>query len=661
VNCAFVGAGSVAKRYTAGLEESSLRLVAVCDRDRDRAEQLAATVGDPGVYTELSAMLAAESVPLVVNLTSHAAHANVTRTCLTADRHVFSEKPLALDAEEAADLVRLAADRELALGCAPENHRADAQRHARTLLEEGRLGPVRFVSASANVGRVTEWHDRPESFLKVGPLFDGAVYPLSLLVAWFGPVKRVRRADAPDVWPDDQGDDLTPQAPPHIEATLEFVDGPVVALRASFYVDHRSREFYGVELHGDDGTLYLDDTGALAASQDAITVRGGDRDPTVAPHPRPKRERPHLVGPERLAQTVDRGTPTRAGARRAAHVVAVCEAIETATTDGGGPVTVAGTLSATAHEPPSIRPVQTTQPDGLDRPDAIELPVVGFGCSRYRGGDKYVEPAMEAAVDAGYRLFDTAELYGNEWRLGNILTGAGGPNREAVFILGKPWRTNHGPGHLRQACVGSLAELGIESFDCYALHWPGAFVHRGELHRLSEQSITEQQQRTFPTDQNGTPIEAAHTLVEAWERLEALHDEGLTRTLGVCNVTLPQLARLVDDARIPPALVQVERHPYRPRTELVEWCHQQGIRVVAHSPLSAPELLSDSVVESVAKTAGMTPAEILLAWHIERDVVPIPSTSAATHAVSNLAAARCRLDTAMMERLDQLADPGFER
>jgi diketogulonate reductase-like aldo/keto reductase/predicted dehydrogenase len=659
VDCAFVGAGSVSERYAVGLAEAPLRVVATCDLDRGRAETLAGRVGDATAYTDLERMLAAESAPLVVNLTSHRAHAAVTEACLRADRHVFSEKPLALDAETAAGLVRTARERGLALGAAPENHLADAQRHAHRLAADGRLGTIRFASATANVGRVREWHDRPDSFLAVGPLFDGAVYPLSLLVAWFGRVERVRRADALDVWPGDRPEGA---ASPHLEATLEFADGPVVALRTSFYVDHRSREFYGLELHGDDGTLYLDDTGALAADRDAVTVRGGDREPTVAPHPRPRRERPHAAGPGRLARAIERGRPSRASARRAAHVVAVCETVATAAAGDGGPVSVDDGLNgvdrpAVGGSPP-VRPSTETSP--ADAGVAIRLPPVGFGCSRYRG-DGYVEPALGAALDAGYRLFDTAELYGNEWRLGELLAGPGSPSRESLFLLGKPWRTNHGPGHLRRACEGSLDELGVDAFDCYALHWPEAWAHRGELGELSRLPVEEQERRTFPTDDAGDPIEAAHSLVETWTRLEALYDDDLTRTLGVCNVTRPQLARLVDAARIPPALVQVERHPYRPRTDLVEWCHERGIRVVAHSPLSAPGLLSDPVVESVADDAGVTAAEALLAWHVTRGVVPIPSTTRADHAVSNLAAARCRLGEEEMDRLDALADPGFER
>lgn len=270
-------------------------------------------------------------------------------------------------------------------------------------------------------------------------------------------------------------------------------------------------------------------------------------------------------------------------------------------------------------------------------------------------------PALGAAMDAGYRLFDVAELYGNEYRVGELLAGAGGPDRESVFLLGKPWRTNHGPGDLRRACEGSLAELGVDAFDCYAVHWPGAWTHEGDLEALSKRPLSDQQELAFPTDESGEPRTAPHSLLETWRRMERLHADGLARTLGVCNVTLPQLARLADAASVPPALVQVERHPYRPRSALVEWCHRQGIRVVAHSPLSAPGLLADPVVERVAADAGLSPAQAVLAWNVTRGVVPIPTSATREHVVDNLASARHRLDASAMDRLDDLADPAFER
>ncbi|MFW6384996.1 MAG: Gfo/Idh/MocA family protein, partial [Halodesulfurarchaeum sp.] len=336
MKCAFVGAGAVAEKYASGIPESILELTAVCDREYERAEQLAAA-NDAKPYTDLDALLRDESAPLVVNLTSHRAHATVTRDCLAAGRHVFSEKPLALDVDEATALVSMADRRGLALGCAPINHLGEAQRHVERFLGDSRFGPIRLGYAHAHVGRVTGWHDSPDSYLSVGPLYDGTVYPLNLLIRWFGSVTRVRSADAIDVWPDHATP--SPDRPPHVESTVEFESGLVVRLTASFYVPHRSREFYGLELHGDGGSLYLADSGAFVADTNDVRVGGLGREYVAAPSPHPGRELSYVDGPERLALSVGRGNRPTADAKRGAHVVAICNAIETADSEGG-PVTV---------------------------------------------------------------------------------------------------------------------------------------------------------------------------------------------------------------------------------------------------------------------------------------------------------------------------------
>ncbi|MGM0399619.1 MAG: Gfo/Idh/MocA family protein, partial [Halobacteriota archaeon] len=185
MECVFVGAGAVAEQYADGLDDAPLSLTAVCDRRYDRAEALADAHGATA-YEDLTELVAAEAAPLVVNLTSHTAHAEVTETALKAGRHVFSEKPLAMRADRAAELLAIAERNDLALAAAPINHRGEAQRHAENLLGDRRFGEIRLAYAHAHVGRVTEWHENPESFLAVGPLYDGAVYPLNLLVSWFG-------------------------------------------------------------------------------------------------------------------------------------------------------------------------------------------------------------------------------------------------------------------------------------------------------------------------------------------------------------------------------------------------------------------------------------------------------------------------------------------
>lgn len=668
MDCAFVGAGSIAERYAAGLADSSLSLTAVCDLDRARAADLASAHGAEA-YGDLETLFDSDEAPLVVNLTSHAAHADVTRQCLTAGRHVFSEKPLALSTTAARELLTRAERAGLGLGCAPINDRCDAQRHAARLLAGGRFGPLEVGYAHAHVGRVPEWHDRPGSFLDVGPLYDGAVYPLTLLVSWFGPVTEVRVADALDAWPDRETH--TPDSATHVEATLAFDAGPTVRLTASTYVPHRSREFNSLELHGDDGSLYLADAGALVDERATVRVGGAGREYTPAPNPTPRGERRYLAGPERLAAGVQNGDVPIGSARRGAHVVAVCEAVEAAAATGdsqtvpdcGVPAEPEVNRSAPTVRPPA--PTLATDADSGpatragDGTAGLRLPPIGLGCSRYRNGE-YVDriESIATALDAGYRLLDSAELYGNEYRIGSLLAAPGTPDRERLFLISKVWNTNH--EHVREACEGTLEELGVDALDCYMLHWPDAWAYQGPLRELARLPPERQEALTFPK-RGGDRATADVALADTWRRMETLYEEGLTRSLGICNVSLSDVETLLETARVPLAIVQVESHPYQPREALVAACHERGIRVIAHSPLSAPGLLSEPALEEIAADHGVTPAAIVLAWQVDRGVVPIPSSTDSEHLVTNLAAARLSLTDRERARIDELADPDFER
>ena len=657
MNCLFVGAGAIATEYAAGLSNSPLSLAGVCDLDDERATMLANDHGCPA-FSDLEVALEAIGAPLVVNLTSHAAHAPVTRAALSDDRHVFSQKPLALDGDTAGELLTMARQQGLALGCAPTTPRAPSQRRAARLLTDGRLGPVRLGYAHAHVGRVTDWHDRPESFLEIGPLYDGGVYPLSLLVSWFGPVERVRAADALDIWP--ARESKRPTAPSHVEATLAFRSGPIVRLTASLYAPHRSREFYGLELHGDDGSLYLRGTGAMETDHDDVQFGRLGREYTSVPPQSSHYSSTYIDAVERLASSVADGTPSRSTGRRGAHVVAVCNAIETAA-ERSGPIDVP---DYGAMSDPVPTPVVTSADCGQpsDESRSLRLPPIGFGCSRYRDGE-YVDrvDSITAALDAGYRLLDSAELYGNEHRLGDLLSAPGAPGRECVFAIGKAWRTNHRREHLLEACAGSLSELGIGAFDCYTLHWPSALAHRGELSRLAERPIERQEALSFPEDDAGELETADVPLSTAWQNLEAVYNRGWAHTLGICNVSQAQLETILETGTVRPSLVQIERHPYRPQRDLVSFCHERGIRVVAHSPLSAPGLLDEPTLSDIGADYDLSPAGVVIAWNVTQGVVPIPSSTTPEHIVANLAAAGTRLSDGACERIGALRDPTFER
>ncbi|WP_103020355.1 aldo/keto reductase [Salinibacter altiplanensis] len=686
MNVAIVGCGHIASAYAEGLSTyPNLSLVATADLEKERAESLAAP-HEADAFGDVDALLAGSDADLVLNLTIHDAHAPVTRACLEAGRHVVSEKPLALDLETARGLVDLADRNDRVLACAPISGQADAQQYAARLLRTGHIGPVRMAYAVGNFGRTTEWNPNPEPFLRVGPLYDGAVYPLTVLTTIFGPVTEVRTADVSLLLEehDHDGHTLEVETPDHVAATLEMESGTLVQLTASLYVPHQTQHFSSLEVHGDAGSLYLDDCGNFDGDTDAPLLQVARLGEPYRPCPLPRRPAPlsYAATVAEAARAARSGGTPRASGRQAAHLVAAIEAIEACAEEGASvtvdpvgfsrpdllPWTRATEPHRTVHPllPNSADPAAATEsPSTLEGPedDAIDLPPIGFGCSRYRGGTTYVDldASMADALAAGVRLFDTAELYGTEATLGSLIEGPLGPPREQLFLVGKAWNTNHRPEHLRAAARDSLERLGIDTFDCYMLHWPTAWQHQGPLGDVSHLSHEEAATLTFPSDEAGEPLEADVTLAETWREMEALREDGRTDTLGICNVSRDQLASLLNFAAVPPAVVQVECHPYHHPTELIDLAHARGIRVIAHSPLSVPGLLDDDAIQPIASAHGVSTAQAVLRWNLQHGVVPIPSSTAPDHVHANADVCGFTLSEDEMATIDALHRSDFER
>jgi alcohol dehydrogenase (NADP+) len=679
MDVAIVGCGTIADRYAPGIaRESALDLVATTDLDGERAERLA-SAHDATACADLDTLLREGDASLVCNLTTHDAHAAITRECLEADTHVYSEKPLAMDAAEARELVELAANRELGLGCAPISLAGDAQQRAWRYLRGGRLGRVRTAYAECNVGRLTEWNSNPEPFLRAGPLYDGAVYPLTVLVGYFGPVLEVETAHTELLLAehDYEGGSFEVETPDHVIAVLRFADGVSVRLTASMYVPHRTRSFYDLEIHGDGGSLHLADAAAFDSDGSVAFARLGREYRRVPPQRSPS-NLTYASGVAETAAAINGQRTHYPDGARAAHLVAVIEAIEAAA-DSEEPIEVESggferptppetdpdraRLSSPSAASGAIaeRGAETTDgPENAAGTGELPMPPIGFGCSRYRGGEEYVDlrKSVEIALDAGYRLLDCAELYGNERRIGEILARPGSPDREALFILSKVWNTNHAPEHLRTACERSRDALGIETFDCYMLHWPEAWEHQGPLEDLAELSGAESDSLTFPTDEADNPTEADVTLAESWRAMESLVETGETRTLGVSNFSIAELEDLLQVAEIPPRVVQVGRDPYTPRENLLRFCAERDIRVMAHSPLSADGLLDESALGEIAADHDVTPAQVLLRWNVERGVIPIPSSTSEAHVIENADVFGFVLAEEDRERIASLERPG---
>jgi diketogulonate reductase-like aldo/keto reductase len=255
-----------------------------------------------------------------------------------------------------------------------------------------------------------------------------------------------------------------------------------------------------------------------------------------------------------------------------------------------------------------------------------EMPAVGFG-TLFRDLSVTTQ-AVKAALEAGFRHFDCAERYRNEEMVGVALQEvieAGKVRREDVFITTKLWNTNHRPERVEPAFEASCRRLQVDYIDCYLIHTPFAFKPGDDQD---------------PRDEHGRVIyDSGVTLIETWRALERLVDEGRCKSIGLSDITLERLQEIVAVARIKPAVVQVESHPYLPEWELLEYCQQHGIIVLAFAPLGhgmEPNVLEDSVITGIAKRIQKTPAQVALAWSVQRGVAFLTTSATPSHIKENI-------------------------
>src|SRR5579862_2053352 len=256
---------------------------------------------------------------------------------------------------------------------------------------------------------------------------------------------------------------------------------------------------------------------------------------------------------------------------------------------------------------------------------ASYIPALGFGT--LIPDPAVTMTATKDALEAGFRHFDCAERYGNEREVGKALKeglAAGGIAREDIFVTTKLWNSNHRPERVEPAFEASLERLGLSYLDLYLIHTPFAFQPGDEQD---------------PRDENGNVIyDREVTLLDTWRALESLVDRGRCRAIGLSDVTLDALRPLYESARIKPAAVQVESHPYLPETELLEFCKARGIVLLAFAPLGhgmKPGVLEDPVISAIAARVGKTPGQVLLAWAVQRGTALLTTPKNAARAREN--------------------------
>ena len=251
------------------------------------------------------------------------------------------------------------------------------------------------------------------------------------------------------------------------------------------------------------------------------------------------------------------------------------------------------------------------------------MPKIGLGTYRVKDSDECRE-SVKYAIEQGYRSIDTAMIYGNEETVGQgIKEGleSTGLSREDLFITSKLWLTDFGRQNVEEAYRQSVAKLGLDYLDLYLMHWPG-----------TNEAV----------------------MIDTWRGMEDLYKQNQVKNIGVSNFTPEHFEALLAQVSIKPVINQVEFHPYLTQNKLRKYLEAQNIIMESWSPLMNSQILHDEVINEVANEVGKTPAQVVIRWNIQHDVVVIPKSVTPHRIEENLDVWNFELSDNQMERIDQL-------
>lgn len=251
------------------------------------------------------------------------------------------------------------------------------------------------------------------------------------------------------------------------------------------------------------------------------------------------------------------------------------------------------------------------------------MPKIGLGTYRVKDSDECRE-SVKHAIEQGYRSIDTAMIYGNEETVGQgIKEGlkSTGLSREDLFITSKLWLTDFGRQNVEEAYRQSVEKLGLDYLDLYLMHWPG-----------TNEAV----------------------MIDSWRGMEDLYKQNQVKNIGVSNFTPEHFEALLAQVSIKPVINQVEFHPYLTQNKLRKYLEAQNIIMESWSPLMNSQILHDDVINEVANEVGKTPAQVVIRWNIQHDVVVIPKSVTPHRIEENLDVWNFELSDHQMERIDQL-------
>jgi len=249
----------------------------------------------------------------------------------------------------------------------------------------------------------------------------------------------------------------------------------------------------------------------------------------------------------------------------------------------------------------------------------VKIPWLGLGVYQASAGQG-TQNAVKAAFDCGYRLIDTARIYGNEQDVGIAVRQSGLP-RDEIFVTTKLWNSDHGYDSTLRAFQESLRRLGLTYVDLYLIHWPQPGIR-----------------------------------TETWKAMIKLLKEGKVRSIGVSNYTIGHLKELLGESDVTPDVNQVEFHPFLYQKDLLEFCRRNKIQLEAYSPLTRGQRLDDPTIKNIATKHSRTAAQILIRWCLQHNAVAIPKSSMKERILENSKVFDFELKPEEMRQLDSLSE-----